>query len=145
MGISTRSRKAKGRKLQDYVRETLRYIFRNKLEDDDIKCAIMGQNGEDLVLSPAAKKLIPFAIECKNQEKLNIHSALKQAETNAKDRIPLLIFTKNRTKKYVALEYHTFLKLMYPDFNESEMLDEFKKTKENSEKDELFIMSTENK
>ena len=38
----------------------------------------MGESGEDIQLSPAARKLIPFAFECKNQEKLNIWESLKQ-------------------------------------------------------------------
>ena len=56
------SSKAKGRRLQDFVREKLRSIF-TSLEDDDIKSAIMGESGEDIKLSPAAKKRVPaFAV-----------------------------------------------------------------------------------
>ena len=40
----------------------------------------MGDSGEDILLSPAARKLFPFSVECKNQEKLNIWSSLEQAE-----------------------------------------------------------------
>ena len=47
----------------------------------------MGESGEDIKLSPAARKLIPYSFECKNQEKLNIWEALSQAEENAGDTI----------------------------------------------------------
>ena len=63
------SSKAKGRRLQDFVRDKLRGLF-TKLEDDDIKAAIMGESGEDIKLSPAARKIIPYSFECKNQERL---------------------------------------------------------------------------
>ena len=32
----------------------------------------MGMSGEDIVLSPAAKKAIRYSFECKNQERLNL-------------------------------------------------------------------------
>ena len=64
--MKTASKKAKGRKLQDFVRDKLRGLF-NNLEEDDIKSAIMGESGEDIKLSPAARKLIPYSFECKNQ------------------------------------------------------------------------------
>lgn len=69
--MKTRSAKAKGRRLQDSVRKLLLENF-PQLEDDDIKTAIMGESGEDIHLSPAARKLIPYSIECKNQEALSI-------------------------------------------------------------------------
>ena len=110
----TSSSKAKGRRLQDLVRDTLRFIFKDKLEDDDIVSRQMGGSGTDVVLSPAAKRLIPFAIECKNQEKLNVTESLKQASDNAVNGlIPLLIFHRNHGKVYVGIEFDSFIKLIY--------------------------------
>ena len=40
----------------------------NNLSQDDISCAIMGESGVDIKLSPKARKLIPYSIECKNKE-----------------------------------------------------------------------------
>ena len=48
--ISVKSRKAKGRRLQNWVRDTLLSLF-PKLTDDDIYCAIMGERGVDIKLS----------------------------------------------------------------------------------------------
>ena len=66
--------------------------------------------GEDIVLSPAAKKIIPYSFECKNVEKLNIWNALEQAETNCDGRTPVVVFKRNRSKTYVAIEYKEWLK-----------------------------------
>ena len=107
---SARSAKAKGRRLQNLVRDKLRAKF-IILEEDDIKSQTMGMTGEDIVLSPAARKLIPFSIECKNVEKLNIWKSLKQAESNVhKDATALLIITRNNTPVYVVEHIDEWLK-----------------------------------
>jgi hypothetical protein len=51
----------------------------------------MGDPGVDLILSQAARDLIPFAFELKRTERLNLNEALAQAETNAeKEHLPAL-------------------------------------------------------
>tara|TARA_R100000951_G_scaffold84108_2_gene71867 strand:- start:13835 stop:14095 length:261 start_codon:yes stop_codon:yes gene_type:complete len=72
----------------------------------------MGESGEDIKLSPAAKDLIKFSFECKNQERLNIWESLVQAETNCKNRIPVVVFKRNRSKTYIAFELEEFLTLI---------------------------------
>jgi hypothetical protein len=72
----------------------------------------MGESGEDIKLSPAARKLIPYSFECKNQEKLSIWSSLEQAESNAGKHIPLLVFKRNRSKTYAVLEFDKLLELL---------------------------------
>ena len=109
--MKTRSAKNKGKRLQNTVRDVLLETF-DTLEPDDIKSAIMGDSGEDIQLSPAARKLIPYSIECKNQEKLNIWGALEQAEKNSGDSNPVLIFKRNRSKTYAVLEIEDFIKLI---------------------------------
>ena len=110
--MRTRSGKAKGRRLQNKVRDVLIEHFSDKLEPDDIKVAIMGESGEDIKLSPAARKLIPYSFECKNQEKLSIWSSLAQAEENSGAYPPVLIFKRNRSKTYVVVELEEFMKLI---------------------------------
>ena len=106
---SPKSSKAKGRKLQNMVRDALRDAFPS-LEEDDIKSQTMGMTGEDIVLSPAARKLIPYSFECKNVEKLNIWNALEQAGDNCDGRTPVVVFKRNRSKTYVAIEFTEWLK-----------------------------------
>ena len=105
------SAKGKGRRLQNFLRDKL-YTYFPSLRNVDIKTAIMGESGEDIILSPTAKDFIPYSFECKNQERLNIWESLNQAEGNSDDRVPVLIFKRNRTKTYAALELESFLELI---------------------------------
>ena len=66
--MKTRSAKSKGRRLQNKVKEILLEAF-TELEPDDIRTAIMGETGEDIKLSPAARREIPFSFECKTKKK----------------------------------------------------------------------------
>jgi len=110
--MKTRSAKNKGKRLQNSIRDILLETFKDRLEEDDIKSTTMGESGEDIQLSPAARKLIPYAIECKNQEKLNIWDSLKQAESNSEKGKPVLIFKRNRSKTYAVLEIQDFIDLI---------------------------------
>ena len=109
--MKAKSAKAKGRKLQNKVVEELRKAY-PELEDDDIKAQIMGVSGEDIVLSPLAKRLIGLSFECKNQESLNLWDSLSQAETNCEDRTPVLVFKRNRSKTYAAIPFEFLIKLL---------------------------------
>jgi len=109
--MNTRSSKAKGRKLQNFVRDMLRDIF-SELEDDDIKSQTMGMVGEDIVLSPAAKKCIPYSFECKNVERLQMWDSIDQCESNCDDRVPVVVFKKNQRQPYVALPFVDFCNII---------------------------------
>ena len=109
--MKPRSAKNKGKRLQNKVRDIILEKF-DKLEPDDVRSITMGDSGEDILLSPAARRLFPFSVECKNQEKLNIWSALEQAEENSGDHSPLVIFKRNRTKTYAVLEFDKLLELL---------------------------------
>ena len=109
--MKPRSAKNKGKRLQNKVRDLILEKF-NQLEPDDVRSVTMGDSGEDILLSPAARRLFPFSVECKNQEKLNIWSALEQAEDNSGNHIPLVIFKRNRTKTYAVLEFDNLLDLL---------------------------------
>ena len=69
-------------------------------------------SGEDIVLSPAAKRVIKYSFECKNQERLNLWSSLEQAESNCENRTPVLVFKRNRSKIYIAVEFDHFIELV---------------------------------
>ena len=109
--MKPRSAKNKGKRLQNKVRDLILEKF-NSLESDDVRSITMGESGEDILLSPAARKLFPFSVECKNQEKLNIWRSLEQSETNSGKHTPIVIFKRNRTKTYVALEFEKLLELL---------------------------------
>ena len=86
--------------------------FAPELQPDDIQVTSSGATGEDLKLSPAARRLFPFTPEVKNKEKLNVWEAWEQACSHAEDRPdcrPLLIFRRNHSKLMVCLELEEFL------------------------------------
>jgi len=72
----------------------------------------MGVTGSDIVLSEAAAKAFPYSVECKNQEKLNIWSALDQSAQENRGELSLVIFKRNRSKVYVALELDDFMNIL---------------------------------
>ena len=109
--MKPQSAKAKGRNLQKWVRDLLLESF-PQLEEDDVRSTSMGCGGEDLQLSPAARKLFGFSIECKNQERLNVWDAYDQASANSGKHEPLLVMKKNRKKPLVVLDAETFVQII---------------------------------
>lgn len=109
--MKARSAKNKGRRLQNIIVEHLLKAFPS-LTDDDVVSVPSGVSGRDIMLSAAAQKQIPYSIEAKNREKLNIWSALQQAEDNAKGLTPVVIFKRNRSKTYAVIELDEFIKLI---------------------------------
>lgn len=115
--MKTKSVKAKGRKLQNTVRDALRDIYVNttripKLHEEDIKSQTMGMPGEDIVLSPKAQVLIPYSFECKNVEKLSIWKAIEQCEQNSNERIPVVVFKKNGKTPQITMSFDNFIKIL---------------------------------
>jgi len=114
MAITVAARKAKGRNLQNYVGAKLAEKYGLEFgKDEDLQGREMGQSGTDIRMSKDAKRVIPFDIECKNQERLNFWEAIEQAEKNTEEgRIPLLVFKRNRSKTYAIIEFETLLKII---------------------------------
>ena len=107
--MKTQSAKAKGRKLQQQVRDVL--IEELEIHPEDIESRSMGAGGEDLIMSRAAREKFPYSIECKNQERVNVWSAYDQAEENSGNYEPLVIIKKNRTKSLCLIDFDVFVKL----------------------------------
>jgi len=110
--MRTSSRKAKGRRLQDWTVAQLKSLF--DLTDDDVRPAIMGEKGEDVKLSTRARKLIPYTFECKNQEIFKtLYSIYNQAKSNAVKAIePVVVLKMNRKRPMVLLDAQHFLELI---------------------------------
>jgi len=109
--MNVRSAKAKGRRLAERFRQLILALERT-LTIDDVFVNPSSLNGEDLLLSPKAREIFPFAVECKNQERIDIWSAIAQAEGHAEgtERVPIVVFSRNHAKDYVICEAETFLK-----------------------------------
>jgi len=82
------------------------------IHEDDIKTAVMGESGEDIKMARAAREKIPFSIECKNVEKLNVWAAYEQAKENSGKYEPLLVMKKNRKKPLVVMDADAFIELL---------------------------------
>ena len=107
---TTASRKAKGRRLQQWVRTQL--IERLEIDPEDIESRPMGSGGEDLIMARAAREKFPFSIEAKNQESGNVWKAYEQAQANAKAYEPLVIMKKNNQKPVAVLDAEVFFDMM---------------------------------
>lgn len=105
------SAKNKGRVLQQWVRDLILESW-DDLEEDDVRSTSMGAGGEDVQLSPAARRHFPFSVECKNVEKLNVWNAYEQAAANSGKHEPLLVMKKNRKKPLVVLDAEAFMDLL---------------------------------
>ena len=104
------SAKAKGRNLQNWIRDQLMECF--NIHSDDIKTAVMGESGEDIKMARAAREKFPFSIEAKNVEKLNVWEAYQQAVDNSGEYEPILVMKKNRKKPLVVIDFESFLRIV---------------------------------
>ena len=107
--MKTQSAKAKGRKLQQWVRDQI--IEQLEVHPEDIESRSMGAGGEDLIMAPAARERFPFSVECKNVEKLNVWEAYEQAKSNSNDYEPIVIMKKNQKKPLVVVDADFFISL----------------------------------
>lgn len=110
VATSSKTRKAKGRAFQQHVRNRIRDVF--GLHEDDVRSCSMGAQGEDIQLSPAAREVFNYSIECKSVERLNVWDAYAQAATNAAaGSTPILVFKRARAGAMVMVDLEHFLKL----------------------------------
>jgi hypothetical protein len=107
--MKTQSAKAKGRRLQQWVRERLIEVL--QVHPEDIESRSMGAGGEDLIMARAAREKFPHSIECKNVEKLNVWDAYDQAVANCGKYEPLLVMKKNGKKPLAVVDADYFIKL----------------------------------
>lgn len=120
-GISTASRKAKGRNLQKLVRDSILESF-PQLEPDDCKSTAMGQGGEDVQLSPAARKVFPYSVEAKRHKAFAVYGPFEQAKINSKGYQPLLVIQGDRKKPLAILDFEHFMELSKNAKKDSELL-----------------------
>ena len=116
---TVKSRKAKGRRLQNLVKDCIIKYF--KIPKEDVRAALMGESGTDIIITPQYKDIFPFAVECKNNEKISVWSAYEQAKKNAGEGcIPLVIMKKNQTAAIAILDAEIFFKIAaFPERNKN--------------------------
>lgn len=109
--MTSRSRKNKGRRAVAELRRAILERF-SDLQPDDIIMTPTSVGGEDLHLSPAARKHWPLCTEVKCQEKLNIWAAIEQAIANSTDHDPAVVFKRNHHPLWVAVPLDTMLEIV---------------------------------
>ena len=112
MAISTSSAKAKGRRHQQWVRDQILARFPS-LELDDVRSTSMGAGGEDVQLSPAARKLFPYSVECKALKGIAVYKFMEQAQANCPKGVqPLAIIKADRQKPLAVVDAEYFFDLI---------------------------------
>ncbi len=110
--MKTSSAKAKGRKLQQLVRDKFIELLKPYgVVPEDIKSTAMGQNGVDVQLSPFAKTFLPVAVECKNHKSMAIYKLFEQAEDYKHEGEPLLVIKANHKKPLAVVDLDYYLML----------------------------------
>ena len=121
--MSVRANKNKAVAHQNEIRDYLRTFLCPPLEDDDILSRTMGRSGSDIILTPAAKKVIPFHIECKRHNDKVWKSSYKAAyeQTFCED-YPLLIRRKNRSENHFFALAKDILEIHPNIFKDQELI-----------------------
>ena len=75
----------------------------------------MGQTGEDIQFSSAARKLFPYAVECKSLARFVGYTYWGQAQTHMKDntQTPIAVVKANRQVPLVLVPLDHFMELVH--------------------------------
>jgi hypothetical protein len=107
----SRNNKQRGRSFQQEIRDLILEKF-DTLEPDDVVSTSMGAQGQDVKLSPAARKLLPIQTECKRTKSaITIYKWLKQAESHGPHE-PVVFLRADREKPLVILSAAAYLGLL---------------------------------
>lgn len=104
------SAKSKGRTGQQEVQKLILGTF-PELEPDDVRSTSMGASGEDLQLSPAARRLIPYNIEVKRRKKISFCRWMEQATTHGANK-PACIFREDHGEWFAAVKLTDLIDLL---------------------------------
>lgn len=108
----TRAAKQKGRLGQNEIRDKILEMF-PELEPDDVKSTTMGDGGEDIQLSPAARRKMPITIEVKRRKsgmKMQ-YDWIEQAKRHGKGE-PVLFFRADRKDWITMVSLEHYMELL---------------------------------
>lgn len=112
MPIKPSSAKAKGRRLQQLVRDKILALF-PALTDQDVRSTGMGQSGEDIQMASQARRLFPYSVECKAQKNIAIYKFVDQCDANCPANAePLIVIKADRRKPLAVLDLDHFFTLI---------------------------------
>lgn len=110
-----RPRKKKGRGFEVEVVKSIFTAF-PQLHEADVTARIMGDAGIDVLLSEAARAILPLAIECKRVgrlENLNLKEAMRQAKANCPlGLIPVVVYREDRHEILATMEAWRLIRVL---------------------------------
>ncbi len=109
--MQTKSAKAKGRRLQNWVRNQLiQWIF----SPSDVTVAIMGETGVDVKIVKHQQYIFPYKIECKSQKDgfSAVYKAIKQCQNHSGEGEPLVIIKQDGQKPLAVLDAEYFIDIV---------------------------------
>lgn len=110
--MKIRSSKAKGKRLEQWIRDKLLEAFPT-LDSEDVRTTVGVEAGADIKLTKKALLLFPYKIEAKNRETLkSIYDFYAQAEGHKGDYEPIVIIKMNRKKPLILLDAEHFIELI---------------------------------
>lgn len=71
----------------------------------------MGAQGEDVQLSPAARRLFPYQIECKAKARAQVYTWYEQAKSHGNHE-PLVFIKQDRKRPLVVVDAEHFVKII---------------------------------
>ncbi len=106
----TKSAKAKGRLLQNWVRTQIAFWI--GLENSDVTTAIMGEKGADVKIIKEKQHLFPMKIECKSQKTgfSSVYKAYSQCINHPGRGEPLVIIKQDRQEPLAILDATYFFR-----------------------------------
>lgn len=107
--MTPRSAKNKGKKLQNDVKRLLVSAFPEY--EGHIKSTTMGESGEDIQISPTARKAIPYQFECKSRANMVVYKDYEQARSHGNYE-PALVIKQNASKPLAVIDLEKFIQLI---------------------------------
>ena len=110
--MNNKSRKAKGRILQNLVRDKILKLF-PALGKDDIRACLMSEPRADIkLMSLMARKLMPYEIETKNREEYKtLYKHYRHAKGHG-NLEPMLVVKMNREDPLAVIDLDHFFQLL---------------------------------
>lgn len=106
--MKTSSAKAKGRNLQNWLKQKIIEIW--NVKPGDVRTAIMGETGTDIKFGADLHEQYPYDFECKNQEVTKIIYDMYEQRINGV-RIPVLVVKKNHKPPLAIVSVEDFLRI----------------------------------
>ena len=87
-----------------------------QLEPGDVRSVAMGSQGEDIMLSPAARKIMPITVETKARRGIAVGRWYEQAEEHAiavkAEVSPVVVMKEDRKEPLVLISLDFFVALL---------------------------------